>query len=176
MFFVVRPSDLMLVAYWKKRSASSHARRYRPFSSAPAGPPNSSPVKGFPPGDPHRPPWPPGGTSAVYETVTVLGAFETWREILGKGGDHVILWWILGIFFGGGWLYSTIRCVWWCSSNLKFNMILVLLLMTCCDVTHWNTSYMRLYEQLSLGFPMMPAPNNGFWQTNLTYCRFRSLF
>ena len=162
----------MLVAYWKKRSASSHARRCRPFSSAPAGPPNSSPVKGFPPGDPHRPPWPPGGSRCGIWNGYRFGCLG----VLGKGGDHVILWWILGIFWGGLTIQYFIQCIWWCSSKLKFNMILVLLLMTCCDVAHWNTSYMRLYEQLSPGFPMMPAPNNGFWQKKLTSCRFRSLF
>ena len=165
----------MLVAYWKKRSASSHARRCRPFSSAPAGPPNSSPVKGFPRGDPHRPPWPPGGSRCgIWKRLPFWvpwGFGKGWRscEIMMDSWD----------FFGGGWLYSTIQCIqciWWCSSKLKFNMILVLLLMTCCDVAHWNTSYMRLYEQLSPGFPMMPAPNNGFWQKKLTSCRFRSLF
>ena len=33
--------------------------------------------------------------------VTVLGAFKKWRDFReGKGGDHVILWWVLVIFEG----------------------------------------------------------------------------
>lgn len=102
MFFVFRPSDLMLVAYWKKRSASSHARRCRPFSSAPAGPPNSSPVKGFPLGDPHRPPWPPGGSRCgIWKRLP----FWVPSKHDGKFWERVEIMWyydgFLGFFWGG---------------------------------------------------------------------------